>query len=69
MRDVNRDERRDGGRRVRYPGIVKHAAMLGVSRQHLWLVLHGRRQSLRLMDRYNQLIERERYEDTNAVIS
>ncbi len=38
------------GRRIK--GIVAAAAALGVTRGHLWSVLHGRRQSQLLMRRY-----------------
>lgn len=36
-------------RRKRYFGVEAEAARLGVSRNHLWQVLVGRRQSKRLM--------------------
>jgi hypothetical protein len=35
---------------VRYPGIVAAAAKLGVSRQHLYFVLEGQRQSPKLAE-------------------
>lgn len=40
---------------VRFPGICEQARLLGVSRQHLFLVLSGQRDSVRLMTQYNQL--------------
>ena len=42
-------------RAVTYPGIVGHAAELGVGRVHLWMVLTGRRVSRSLTARYNAL--------------
>jgi hypothetical protein len=41
------------------PGIVRDAHRLGVSRFHLWAVLRGRRQSPRLVQRYERLRERK----------
>lgn len=38
-------------RRIRFPGIVKHAETLGVSRIHLYYVLTGVRRSPRI-ERY-----------------
>lgn len=43
--------------RIKYPGISEHARRLGVSRLHLWMVLQGRRESRRLMNRYRKLNE------------
>lgn len=40
---------------TRFQGIVADAKALGVSRVHLYLVLDGRRQSARLLARYNEL--------------
>jgi len=45
--------------RVKYPGISEHARRLGVSRLHLWMVLQGRRESRRLMERYRRLEVRQ----------
>jgi hypothetical protein len=38
-----------------YKGIVRDARKLGVSRQHLFYVLEGLRESPRLLRRYNKL--------------
>ena len=46
-------------RRVRFPGICTHADLLGVTREHLWQVLSGRRESRRLMKRYLELTKKE----------
>jgi len=46
-------------RRVQFPGICTHAALLGVSRVHLWQVLSGRRVSGSLMQRYLELKRKE----------
>lgn len=35
-------------RAIRFPGIVRHAQALGVSRVHLWFVLTGERRSPRI---------------------
>ena len=43
---------------VRYPGISRHAAELGVRREHLWMVLTGRRESRSLLSRYAVLTGR-----------
>lgn len=54
--------RRDGNPRqrcVQIPGICGAAVALGVSRQHLYEVLKGRRHSPRLARRYREL-QRER---------
>jgi len=40
---------------TRYPGIVKAASALGVSRIHLWYVLTSQRQSPKLQQRYAAL--------------
>ncbi len=40
---------------LRFPGIVRAARLLRVSRGHLWLVLSGRRESKPLLARYRQL--------------
>jgi hypothetical protein len=46
-------------RRVHYHGIVADARRLGVSYPHLWQVLTGRRESVRLVTRYLAM-QRER---------
>jgi len=38
--------------RIKHPGIIEHAKLLGVHRIHLWLVLEGKRESRRLLARY-----------------
>ena len=55
-------DKRPTGRRVKYPGITRHARKLGVTYPHLWQVLTGRRQSKRLMSGYVRLIREERGE-------
>lgn len=40
---------------TKYPGIVRDASALGVTRIHLWLVLTGRRESRSLTARYAAL--------------
>ena len=42
-------------RQVRFPGLVTDAETLGVHRNHLYLVLSGRRESASLMKRYRSL--------------
>lgn len=42
-------------RSVRFPGLINDAAALGVHRNHLYLVLCGKRQSSRLLSRYLRL--------------
>lgn len=42
-------------KRTRFAGLVADAKRLGVHRNHLYLVLSGRRQSRRLMARYKAL--------------
>lgn len=46
-------------REVRFPGIQRHSQHLGVTREHLWQVLMGRRQSRSLIERYTQLLKKE----------
>jgi hypothetical protein len=46
--------------RPRFRGIVDDARSLGVSRDHLWRVLVGDRQSLRLLKRYSALQAKKR---------
>lgn len=46
--------------RPRFRGIVADARALGVSRDHLWRVLVGDRQSLSLLKRYNALQTKKR---------
>lgn len=41
--------------RVRFPGIIRDAKRLNVSRIHLYLVLTGQRTSHRLLRRYQAL--------------
>lgn len=45
---------------VRFPGICRHAELLGVHRTHLYQVLSGGRRSVSLLRRYNAIIARER---------
>ena len=40
-----------------YRGITAHAAALGCTRPHLWMVLTGRRQSKSLTARYDALVK------------
>lgn len=40
----------------KYKGIMRHAAELGVSRGHLWMVLTGQRHSSSLLQRYHKLV-------------
>jgi hypothetical protein len=42
-------------RSVRFPGLVNAAQALGVHRNHLYLVLAGKRTSHSLLARYHQL--------------
>lgn len=42
-------------RRVLFPGLSTYARLLGVHRNHLYLVLSGRRQSRSLVRRYRSL--------------
>lgn len=42
-------------RRVKYRGLIADATMLGVHRNHLYLVLSGKRQSISLLRRYRAL--------------
>ena len=44
----------------RYPGITRHAEQLGVRREHLWMVLTGRRESRSLRARYAALVREEK---------
>jgi 16S rRNA U1498 N3-methylase RsmE len=55
-----REHRRKSSKKrgpTRYPGIVRHASQLGVSRIHLWYVLTGQRDSKPLLRRYHELKE------------
>ncbi|MCZ7593096.1 MAG: hypothetical protein M5U15_13605 [Kiritimatiellae bacterium] len=45
---------------MRFPGICRHAELLGVHRTHLYQVLSGGRRSVSLLRRYNAIIARER---------
>jgi hypothetical protein len=47
-------------RRVRFPGLLRYAAILGVTRNHLYLVLSGQRESRRLMRDYKTITRKER---------
>jgi hypothetical protein len=42
-----------------FPGIVRHAQILGVTRIHLWFVLKGLRESKTLLLRYRELKRQE----------
>lgn len=42
-----------------FPGITRHAAALGRSRVHLWLVLTGARHSPQLVTEYTRLLSQE----------
>lgn len=47
-------------KRRRYPvPLLSAARELKVSYPHLWLVMNGRRKSLKLIDRYNKLVRDE----------
>lgn len=46
-------------REVRFPGISHHSVSLGVTREHLWQVLTGRRTSRSLLQRYRTLLQKE----------
>ena len=46
--------------RVMYPNITMNAGLLGCSRQHLYMVLKGKRVSRRLTTRYNELVGEQR---------
>jgi hypothetical protein len=54
-RNIKR-RRRD---RVRFPGICRHAKLLGVHRIHLYLVLSGNRTGHSLLRRYKALVATE----------
>ena len=45
---------------TRFPGIKRHAEALGISRPHLFMVLTGKRESARLITRYQDLIRAEK---------
>lgn len=47
-------------RRIRFPGIVRHARELGCSRIHLYFLLRGDRVSPRLIKRYHSLLAAEK---------
>ena len=51
-RVTNSSTMKDESKKIRYRGIVAAARDLKVTRQHLWEVLSGRRQSKRLLNRY-----------------
>ncbi len=44
---------------TKYPGIIRDATELGVTRVHLWRVLTGERDSRLLMARYSALKARQ----------
>lgn len=44
---------------TKWPGLCRHAEALSVHRNHLWMVLDGRRQSKRLIKRYVALLKKE----------
>jgi hypothetical protein len=50
-----REEKSERKRRVRFPGICEDAFRLGVTREHLYRVLIGERQSKSLLKRYREL--------------
>jgi hypothetical protein len=45
-------------RRTRFPGICTDAELLGVSREHLYRVLTGERESKSLLERYRALAKK-----------
>lgn len=49
------NQKRKGKLRSRWPGIVRDAELLGVTRQHLFYVLKGERKSPPLLRRYRAL--------------
>lgn len=60
LRDAQATRKRKGRpekyrRSVRFPGLLNDAQALGVHRNHLYLVLSGRRVSASLLHRYQQL--------------
>lgn len=60
LRDAQATRKRKGRsqksrRVVRFPGLLNDAEALGVHRNHLYLVLTGRRISVSLTQRYHQL--------------
>jgi hypothetical protein len=52
--------RKPAKRRVLFAGLLADARELGVNRNHLYLVLSGRRQSARLLTEYHKLKSRQR---------
>lgn len=54
LRVTSRKTKRKNAR-VKYVGIVSDAATLGVTQQHLYLVLEGKRRSRSLLIRYQEL--------------
>lgn len=60
LRDAQASLKKKGGkekplRSVRFPGLMAAAHTLGCHRNHLYLVLSGKRTSHRLLARYRQL--------------
>jgi hypothetical protein len=55
MQHVANETPQKPSRQVRFPGICTHAAKLGVHRNHLRLVLLGKRSSKKLMRAYRAL--------------
>jgi hypothetical protein len=49
----------DKPRRWRFRGLLRAAEALGVHRNHLYLVLSGRRKSRRLLARYEAYVEKQ----------
>ena len=49
-------------RKIKYPGIVKDAELLGISRKQLFCVLEGERPSKSLTRRYHELKARQEEE-------
>lgn len=57
MKQTKHNRRRE----TRFPGIVRHAEALGVTRPHLWMVLVGEREDKgKLIPKYKQLLRNER---------
>lgn len=44
---------------TKFPAITRHSESLDVTREHLWQVLTGRRQSKSLLSRYKTLLRTE----------
>lgn len=52
-------QKRSNGKKFPRGHVTACSRALGVSQGHLWLVLHGVRQSKRLMDRYSALTKNQ----------